>query len=132
MLIIKIEYNLHQRFLLNIFRLIKPVRKMTVVPKTMVRLLWKGLLNSRRFSLLKYNGLRLIHTITSTPAITPTIASTLRTFRDRNASRNNPSIPPLKIEASDHQASNTLSTPTSVMAISIPKKPITIEDPYKT
>ncbi len=56
--------------------------------------------------------------------ITPITASVLTDFFEKYPSRNNPSIPPLKIDASDHHASRALFTPTSARAIKIPIVPV--------
>ena len=116
-------------FPLKSFSVIKPTRKITKVPSTIVKLLCNGLLNANRLlPSVKYRGDKLIHIITITPMITPITASIFLTFLDKNANRKRPSIPPLNIDAKDHQASKMLSTPTSDNEITIPKTPNTVDE----
>ena len=52
-----------------------PMRKMVIVPKTIVRFVWNGLLKAMLFPSLKTRGDKLIHIINITPVTTPITAS---------------------------------------------------------
>ena len=73
---------------------------------------------------------RLSQRMTMSPAITPMTAAIVFFFRENTPSRNNPSIPPLNMEASFHQASSALFTLIMAMAIQVPEILITSEDIY--
>lgn len=104
-----------------------PINNTVIVPNTIVKLAWKGLLRLVQES-LKIKGERLIQEITNTPQITPMAAALLLTFNDIKPSKKSPRIPPLNIEARAHHASNALSTPLSASPIIIPKAPMQNEE----
>ena len=75
---------------------------MVMVPNTIVRFAWKGLLKAVMLSSVIRMGERLIHIMSITPMITAVIASVLPDLFTINPSRKRPNIP-LKIEARAHQ-----------------------------
>ena len=91
----------------------KPTRKMVMVPKTMARYSWMPLLPNE------------IQAMTRNPQTTPMAASMLRALRERNPSKNRPSIPPEKILESFHHESRMLSTFTKANAMRMPNTPMT-------
>ena len=72
--------------------------KIAAVPSTIARFVCNGV------------GKRLIHEITIIPAPAPIAACTFVALFDMYPNKNNPSIPPLKMEDNAHHASNALFT----------------------
>ena len=106
----------------------KPVRKIIVVPKTIVRYEWNWL--AKAFS--DINGETVSQMIIINPAITPQIGPTISLLFENAANKNNPNIPPLKIEANFHQTSKALFTFIINIPIVIPMMLIIKHEIYRT
>src|SRR5690606_34735800 len=110
----------------------KPTTNIAAVPITIARLVFTVLLNFTHNPEVKYTGERVIQQITNMPATTPIIACLLEALRVKNPSRSNPSIPPLKIDESAHQASSALLTFVIARAASMPITPMAPDAMYNT
>jgi len=70
--------------------------------------------------------------MTKTPAKTAIAACLLVVFWTISPRRNNPKIPPLKIDANAHHASNALATPLNAKPTRILANPIAKDEIHKT